>query len=158
MLTSCFCCHGDRLYVNTERSNLLTEVRESREMEGRERQKSIIRADREKQTKIQADSQTNACKCRRNGYNLSYGQVETLCCRTTAIMRYMGGTDPIRASGIRAKVSQDTNTYTTPRGAQTELHSAHSISEHGLEMYVFHGNNVQKTMKLRRLCSLSRLI
>lgn len=55
----------------------------------------------------------------------------------------MGGTDPIRALGIQAKVSQVTNTYAMPKGAQTELHSPHSISEQGLEMHVFHGNNVK---------------
>lgn len=58
-------------------------------------------------------------------------------------MGYMGGTDPIRALGMQAKVSQVSNTYATPRGAQTELHSPHSISEQGPEMHVFHGNNVE---------------
>lgn len=29
-------------------------------------------------------------------------------------MRYMGGTDPIKALGTQAKVSQVTNTYATP--------------------------------------------
>lgn len=58
-------------------------------------------------------------------------------------MRYMGGTDPIRTLGMQAKVSQVTNTYATPRGAQTELHSPYSISEQGLEMRVFHRNNVE---------------
>lgn len=58
-------------------------------------------------------------------------------------MRYMGGTDPIRALGIQAKVSQVTNTYVTPRGAQAELHLPHSISEQGLEMHAIHGNNVE---------------
>ena len=59
------------------------------------------------------------------------------------IMRYMGGTDPIRALGFQAKVRQVTNTYAMPRGTQTELHSPHSISEQGLKMHVFHGNNVE---------------
>lgn len=58
-------------------------------------------------------------------------------------MRYMGGTDPIRTLGIQAKVSQVTNTYATPKGAQAELHSPHSISEQGLETHAFHGNNVK---------------
>ena len=58
-------------------------------------------------------------------------------------MRYMGGTDPITALGMQAKVSQVANTYAMPRGAQTELHSPHSISEQGLQMHVFHGNNVE---------------
>lgn len=58
-------------------------------------------------------------------------------------MRYMGGKDPIRALGVQARVSQVTNTYATPWGAQTELHSPHSISEQGHEMHVFHGNNVE---------------
>lgn len=55
----------------------------------------------------------------------------------------MGGTDPIRALGTQAKVSQVTNTYATPRGEQTELHSPHSISEQSLKMHEFHGNNVE---------------
>ena len=55
----------------------------------------------------------------------------------------MGGRDPIRALGIQAKISQVTNTYATPSGAQTELHSPHSISEQGLEMHVFHENHVE---------------
>lgn len=55
----------------------------------------------------------------------------------------MGGTDPIRTSGMQAKVSQVTNTYTTPRRAHNESHSAHSIWEQSLQMNAFHGNNVE---------------
>lgn len=59
-------------------------------------------------------------------------------------MKYRGGTDPIRALGMQAKVRQVTNTYAIPRGTQTELHSPHSISEQGLEMRdAFHGNNLE---------------
>lgn len=42
---------------------------------------------------------------------------------------------PSGLEACEAKVSQVTNTYAMPRGAQTELHSAHSISEHGLRMH-----------------------
>lgn len=53
---------------------------------------------------------------------LSCGLVETCpvgqCC-SREIMRYMGGTDPIRTLGTQAEVSQATNIY-TPRGAHTE--------------------------------------
>lgn len=79
-------------------------------------------------------------------HNLSRGQVETVLGDSVVpqrLWRYMGGTDPIRALGMQAKVSQVTNTYAMPRGVQTELHSPHSISEQGLEMYVFRGNNVE---------------
>lgn len=64
-------------------------------------------------------------------------------CCFAEITRYMGGTDPIRTLGMQAKVSQVTNTYATPRGAQTKLCSPHSISEQGLEMHAFHRNNVE---------------
>lgn len=50
---------------------------------------------------------------------------------------------PSGPQASRLKSVKSPNTYATPKGEQTELHSPHSISEQGLEMHVFHGNNVE---------------
>lgn len=42
-------------------------------------------------------------------------------CCCGEIMRYMGGTDPIRAVGIQAKVSQVTNTLCNTQGSKDRI-------------------------------------
>lgn len=72
---------------------------------------------------------------------------KTLVLRDSVVPERLGGTwvaqIPSGPEACRLEAVESLTPTTTPRRAQNELHSPHSISERSLQMNVFHGNNAE---------------